>query len=63
MGNAIEVFHVIYADDIVPAGNTILELQRKINIPEIFCEKWGMKVNLTKTKSCGFQKRRENIQV
>ena len=37
-------------------GDTVLELQRKINILEIFCEKWGMEVNLKKTKVVVFRK-------
>ena len=41
MGNAIEIFLLMYVDDIVLVGDTVLELQRKINIQEIFCEKWG----------------------
>ena len=55
-GNAIEAFLLMYADDIVLVGDTVLELQRKINILEIFCEKWGMEVNLKKTKVVVFRK-------
>ena len=55
MGNAIEVFLLMYADDVVLVGDTVLELQRKINILEIFCEKWGMEVNLKKTKVVVFR--------
>ena len=36
MGNAIEVFLLMYADDIVLVGDTVLELQRKISIVETF---------------------------
>ena len=49
MRNAIEVFLLMYADDIVLLGDTVLELQKKINILEKFCDKWGMEVNLTDT--------------
>ena len=55
MGNAIEVHLLMYADDIVLAGDTVLEFQRKINILEIFCETWGMEVNLKKTKVVAFR--------
>ena len=55
MGNATEVLLLMYADDIVLAGDTVPELQRKINILEIFCEKWGIKVNLKKTKVVVFR--------
>ena len=50
MGNAIEIFLLMYADDIVILGDTVMELQRKIIVLEKFCEKWEMEVNLTKTK-------------
>ena len=48
-GDAIEVFLLLYADDIVLVADTVLELQRKICIFEQFCDKWDMEVNLTKT--------------
>ena len=31
-------------------ADTVLELQRKMSVPEKFRNKWGMKVNLTKTQ-------------
>ena len=46
MGNVIEVFLLMYADDIVLVGDIVLELQRKINIIEIFFKKWDMDVSL-----------------
>ena len=55
MRNAIEIFLLMYADDIVLLGDTVLELQRKIRVLEEFCEKWGMEVNLTKTKVVVFR--------
>ena len=55
MGNAIEIFLLMYVDDIVILGDTVLELQRKIGVLEKFCEKWGMEVNLTKTKVIVFR--------
>ena len=54
IGNAIEVFLLMQMT--VLAGDTVLELQRKINVLEIFCEKWGMEVNLKKTKVVVFRK-------
>ena len=57
MDNAIEVFYLMYANNIgLLVGYTVLELQRKINIPVIFCEKCGMEVNLTKIKIVVFRK-------
>ena len=55
MGNAIEVFLLLYADDIVLVADTVLELQRKIRVLEKFCGKWGMEVNLTKTQVIVFR--------
>ena len=55
MGNAIEVFSLLYADDIVLVADTVLELQRKIRVLEKFCGKWGMEVNLTKTQVIVFR--------
>ena len=46
MGNTTEVFLLVYAHDIILVADTVLELQRKIDIPDIFREKWGMEVNL-----------------
>ena len=55
IGNAIEIFLLMYADDTVLLGDTVLELQRKIRALEEFCEKWSMEVNLTKTKIIVFR--------
>ena len=55
MGNIIKVFLLMYADDIVLLVHTVLELQRKINILEKICDKWGMEVNLTKTQVIVFR--------
>ena len=45
VGNAIEVFLLSYADDIVLVADTVLKLQRKICVLETFCDKWGMEVS------------------
>ena len=55
MGNATEVFLLLYADDIVLVADTVLELQRKIRVLEQFCDKWGMDVNLKKTQVIVFR--------
>ena len=47
---ATEVLLLMYAGDIVLVGETIIQLQRKINILEKFCRKYGMKANLDRTK-------------
>ena len=55
MGNAIEVFLLLCADDIFLVADTVLELQRKIRVLEQFFDKWGMEVNLTKTQLIVFR--------
>ena len=52
---ATEVLLLMYADDIVLVGETIIQLQRKINIFKKFCRKYGMKVNLDETKVMVFR--------
>ena len=54
---ATEVLLLMYAEDIVFVGETIIQLQRKINILEKFYRKHGMKVNLDKTKVIVFRNR------
>ena len=45
-----------YAHDVVIQADTVLELQRKIRVLELFCRKWGMSVNISKTKVVVFRK-------
>ena len=55
MGNEVEVVLLMYADDIVLLGDTVFELQQKINILEKVCDKWSMEVNLTKAQVIVFR--------
>ena len=60
MGNAIEVFLLLCADDIVLVADTVLELQRYIYTPSLkICDKWGMEVNLTKPQVIVFRNGRK----
>ena len=54
--DAPELKVLMYADDVVILGDTVLELQRKIKVLELFCTKWGMRVNISKTKLVVFRK-------
>lgn len=47
---------LMYADDIVILAENISVLQRMINNLEIYCETWGMEVNLTKSEIMVFRK-------
>ena len=40
----------MYADYIALIADTSVKLQRKVKTLESFCQKWGMEVNLAKTK-------------
>ena len=40
---------LLYADDIVLFAENEIDLQSLLNIVEIWCEKWRLEVNLTKT--------------
>ena len=54
--DATELKVLMYADDVLILGDTVLELQRKIKVLELFCRKWGMRVNHSKTKVVVFRK-------
>ena len=46
---------LLYADDIAICANTVGNLQSQINCLDAFCKKWGMKVNLSKSKVMVFR--------
>ena len=49
-----ENFHnvnmLLYADDLVLIGDTIGNVQKSLNVLSNFCKKWGLRVNMIKTK-------------
>ena len=45
----------MYADYIALIADTSVKLQRKVKTLESFCQKWGMEVNLAKTKVIVFR--------
>ena len=55
-----EVWHdvkiLLYADDIILCADTVGNLQAHINVLKVFCDRWGMKVNLKKTKIMVFRR-------
>ena len=64
IGNTIEIFLLMYADDILLLGDTVLELKRKLEgVLEEFCGKWGMEINLSKAKVTAFSERRSHVQI
>ena len=50
IASAVGIFFLMYADDIALIADTSVELQRKLKALESFCQKWGMVLNLAKTK-------------
>jgi hypothetical protein len=57
---------LLYADDLVIVGDHIGRVQRILDALSTFCIKWGLKVNMSKTKSMVFRnggviKKNENL--
>ena len=55
LASAVGIFLLMYADDIALIADTLVEFQRKLKALESFCQKWGMEVNLAKTKVIVFR--------
>eukprot|EP00745_Piridium_sociabile_P014687 TRINITY_DN21651_c0_g1_i6.p1 TRINITY_DN21651_c0_g1~~TRINITY_DN21651_c0_g1_i6.p1 ORF type:complete len:655 (+),score=42.51 TRINITY_DN21651_c0_g1_i6:130-2094(+) len=49
------VFLLMYADDIVLVSDSVTDLQKKIVCLENYCKKWGLTVNMDKTKVVVFK--------
>ena len=47
--------HLMYADDLSLFSDNVIGLQRLLNCLEQFCSKWGLAVNLNKTKIVVFR--------
>ena len=52
---------LLFADDTVLFSKSQVSLQNQIDKLEIYCKKWKLKVNATKTKILVFENRRSNI--
>ena len=50
------VMQLLFADDVVNFADTILNLQNQIKLLEKFCIKYGMKINLQKSKIMVFRR-------
>ena len=51
-----KIFLLLYADDIVIFANSAEELQSGLDLLSVYCNKWKMKVNVSKTKILIFRK-------
>ena len=64
LGDPLGIFLLMYADDIALVSDSVADLQKKIDCLEQYCAKWGLSVNMGKTKvvvfkNGGFLKRSE----
>ena len=50
-----DVNMLLYADDVVIIGDQIRHVQNLLNILSSYCKKWGLKVNMLKTKMIVFR--------
>ena len=53
--NYPDVHLLMYADDICIMADTVGRLQQQLNVLELFCKRYGMRVNLTKTNVIVFR--------
>ena len=56
MLNEAEISSLLFADDLVILALTKEDLQEKLQILEDYCDKWGLEVNIKKTKIMIFNK-------
>jgi len=54
--DASNIMLLMYADDIAMCSDSPGRLQKMLNVLEQFCKKWGLIVNLTKTKILVFRR-------
>ena len=47
---------LLFADDLVTCADTVGRLQHMIDVVALFCKKWDLEVNLSKTKVMVFRK-------
>ena len=53
--NIVEVLCLLFADDIALASDTVIGLQRHLNLLKTFCDNMLVKVNIDKTKIMVFK--------
>ncbi|MCG8034648.1 MAG: endonuclease/exonuclease/phosphatase family protein, partial [Candidatus Thiodiazotropha taylori] len=54
--NMFKMFLLLYADDIVLFANSADELQEGLNMLSDYCQRWKLKINVSKTKIMVFRK-------
>ena len=53
--SAPNIVSLLFADDLITGADTVGRLQQMINVIDLFCQKWGLTVNLLKTKVMVFR--------
>jgi hypothetical protein len=51
----VGILMLMYADDIAIVSDSVSDLQKKINCLEMYCKKWGLTVNMSKTNVVVFK--------
>ena len=59
----LSVFMLIFADDIVLFTTNPVSLQNQLNNLYLYSTKWGLKININKTKICIFEKTKMQVQL
>jgi len=54
----VELFILMYADDTVLLAESTDDLQKNLNIFNIYCEAWKLSINCSKSKVVIFSKRK-----
>ena len=55
------MYMILFADDIVLFTMDPNSLQSQIDAVHHYSMKWGLKINVTKTKICVFEKRKQTV--
>ena len=56
----LSMYLILFADDIVLFTTDPVSLQAQIDALYMYSRKWGLKINVSKTKVCCFEKRKQN---
>ena len=54
--DAPNIILLLFADDIAMCSDMPGRLQHMLNVLKMFCDKWGLKLNLLKTKTLVFRR-------
>ena len=58
----VTINDLLFADDLTILSSSKYDLQKKISNLENYCEKWGLELNLGKTKVMTFNKQGSTIK-